>query len=187
MITRPPQRRAQIVVLPSNALKPVCLTPAHKQCHLCLLGQRQKITGMPRARSILFAVFRELLQREVADDLQHHEPRLSTRTIVPPKQVLVDERCQPIQHRPTQVRILATQRLRGAERAAAGKDTQAAEEALLAGHEQVVTPSNGVPQRPLASRQVPRAADQEGQAVFQPLQQQRRREDVGAGSGQLNC
>ncbi len=45
----------------------------------------------------------ELLEREFPDGLEHHEPRLGFRAVLPLQQVLIDQGSESVQHRPAQV------------------------------------------------------------------------------------
>jgi hypothetical protein len=60
------------------------------------------------------------------------------------------------------------------------------EHALVARHQQVVTPGDGVAQRPLTSGQIACTADQQRQAMFQALEKQAQRQHLRARGCQLN-
>ena len=77
-------------------------------------------------------------------------------------------------------------RLRRLDRAAAGKDGQAAEDGLLLRREEIVAPGDRIAHRLLAGREGAGAARQERQPLLQPLQQRLRREDLDPRGGQLD-
>ena len=66
------------------------------------------------------------------------------------------------------------------------KTAETAEERLLGGVEQVVAPPDRVAHRLLSQGQIPRAAAEQRQPLFQALQQRRRGQGLDARRGQLD-
>ena len=73
----------------------------------------------------------------------------------------------------------------GLERAAAGEDRQAREQALLVGVEELVAPADGVAKGLMACRLVARAAAQEIEALVEPLEHRLRRKELRPRRGEL--
>ena len=122
----------------------------------------------------LFAAFDQLLAGELADRLQHPVARfvgqgLGGRPFI--DQTLVDE----ARHRLKRIDRLAclhgSDRLCCLQRPAAGENAQSPEQDLLRRSEQVVTPGDGVTQRPLARREVARTSGQGGEPALKPVTQ----------------
>ena len=80
--------------------------------------------------------------------------------------MLVQQGADPLQHLRAVAFRCIIESLYGLERAAADKNREQAEEPLLLLREQVVAPRDGVAQRLLAYRQVPRSRRQEGQSML---------------------
>ena len=129
----------------------------------------------------------QLLQRVLADRLQHPEARLAVR-----------------RPRLRRTRLLATSDSRpsstsmprspsASQTASAAssvqppdEDRQAAEQAPLVLVQQVVAPGDGVAQRLLAGREIARAAGQQRQPALQPAQHRLGRQQPDAGRRQLD-
>src|SRR5438874_5109989 len=120
--------------------------------------------------------FVELLERELPQRLEHEEPRLADRL----EEALVDERRD-------RVEIGARDGGGGVEREAAAEDREPTECDSLRIREQVVAPLDRVPQGLLPLRRVARAAGQEWQRLFKPLEDRTRREQLRACGGELDC
>ena len=122
-------------------------------------GQIQEEAGVAGPhRPLPLAARRQLLQRELADRLQHPEARLAVRRLALPQQALVDQRREPVEH--VERRVVPARRRPprpppacSRRRRRPGGGTAPAR----AGVEQVVAPGDRVAQRPLARRRVARA------------------------------
>ena len=148
-------------------------------------GSRRR--GARRA-AVRLAARRQPLQPVLADRLQHREAGLAVDALRLAQQALVDQRRDEIErseltsrgrgvasggrHSATASARLPSSdprppphRLGRLEREAAGEDGQPAKERLLVRRQQVVAPGDGVAHRPLAGRQVARAAGQQRPAA----------------------
>ena len=121
------------------------------------LRDRQEEPSVAQADGVHLAGSSELLQREIADRLEHPETNLAVAD-----KALLDERLE-------RVEIGACNLLRRPERAASGEDRQPGKERLLGFCEQVVAPLDRCPQRRLAGIGVP-AAGKEIEPVGKPLE-----------------
>ena len=111
------------------------------------------------------AALLQLLPRILVDGLQHHEARLTLRSLLPPEEALLQQRLDPLQR--VQIAFGVADLLYGLQGAASREDRQPAEERLLLLVQQVVAPVDGTAQGLLAGGQVARPSLQELQAVAQ--------------------
>jgi hypothetical protein len=74
-------------------------------------------------------------------------------------------------------------RLDGVEVRAPGEDRQPPKQRLLLGRQEIVAPGDGVAQRALSPRGVPRATREQRQALLEPRQHRLRRQDAHPGRG----
>ena len=156
------------------ALQPVePLLGAPTQLRLRLLGECQVVLGVTPLELLSFARLLEPLGRVLADRLQHPEPLLGVA-----QQALVDERLQGIQ-------VGLCHFLCGLERAAAGKDGEASEEALLRVGDELVAPFDRRPQRLLA-RVCVAAGLEQVEPLREPLEDLGGRKRLDPGRGQLD-
>jgi hypothetical protein len=106
-----------------------------------------------------------LLQSELADCLQHAEPRLAVGLLGLRHQGLVDERSEPFQDVDSgalwAIARRRDHRLGRLQGEAADEDGEAAKQGLLIGGEEVVAPGDRVPHRAQPSRLIARTASQE--------------------------
>ena len=109
----------------------------------------------------------QLLCRILAHGLEHGEARLSDGVLASVDEALVHQGMQ-------RVEVGVRDRFCPLERAAAGEDGDAAEEALFLGREQVVAPVNRRPQRLLARLCVSSPLEQV-ESLGEPLEDLRRR------------
>jgi hypothetical protein len=154
-----------------------------------LLGQGQVVDRVPPPRRRVLPARRQLLERVLADRLQHPEPRRAVRAVRRLEQTLLRQREQPVQaagRAAARAAARAGHGRRALGGAAPGEDAQPPEERLLRGRQEGVAPRDGVPQRPLARRGVPRPAGEQGQAPLQPRPQRRGREHPRPGGRQLD-
>ena len=127
----------------------------------------------------------ELLERVLADRLEHPEARLAVGVFAQPQQqALLDQRVEVFEHVGRAVGV--ADRGRGLEPQAADEHAQAPEQRLLPLEQQVVAPGDRVAQRPLALVGVLRAAGQQGQPLVEPAQERLRRERPHARRRQLD-
>ena len=140
---------------------------------------------MPPAGALELAGRVELLERVLADRLEHPEARLAVGVLAQPQQqALLDERVEVFEGVARAVRV-ADGRGR-LEPEAADEDGQAPEQRLLPLEQQVVAPGDRVAQRPLALVGVLGAAGQQGQPLVEPAQERLRRERAHPRRGQLD-
>ena len=171
----PLQGGAHIGVLGLELVEWTLLCPSRPAQHL---DQVRAIVRVRYARGRLLAAGRELLQGELADRLQHPEARtdLGGRCAHRPHEALVHQ-CGDERESWTggAARSSRRHRLRGFEGESPGEDTQPPKQPLLLGLEQLVTPGDRVPHRPLPVRQIGGASGQQRQARRELLGQRFRR------------
>ena len=127
----------------------------------------------------------QLLAPELADRLQHREPRRPAGGLGPADQRLVDQGGEPVEGVHPEVLGIAD-RLGRLERPAAGEHRQPGEQAPLDRVEQVVAPGDGAAQGPLPVREGPGPGGQQGEALLEPGQDLGGRQHLGPGGGQLD-
>src|SRR5262249_43787091 len=92
----PGEDGSQVVVLGLQPCQPPVLL-RRSELRLCLLGQPQEVGRMPSPEVLELPAHLELLERELADRLQHPEPWLPL-LLALAEQALVDQRPEPVQH-----------------------------------------------------------------------------------------
>jgi hypothetical protein len=102
------------------------------------------------------------------------------------QQTLLNERLYAVEEIDLESAGVTTDPLRDLQTAAAREHAQPREERLLETVEEVVTPSDGGPQRLLSRGEVPRAAGKDGKSVVEPDQQLRGGQDPDASGSQLD-
>ena len=142
-----------------------------------------------RATDSVFLIHfeRELFEPVLPDSFQQLEAWCSLMRGDDPQQALVDEALQPFQD--VEVagrRCCGGNLLCRREGEAAGEDGQRAEKRPLLGGQEVVAPGDGLAQRPLPLRQIPRAACQQLQPPLQPGKERVRAEEPHPCRGQLD-
>ena len=113
---------------------------------------------MSSVQSIGLVVLGELLERVDANRLQHAEPAADAL-----QQALVEERAGAVERRVADADG-------GLERAAAGKDREVREQALLLGLQEVVAPGDRVAKRLVTGRFVTRSMAQEVESLVEPIE-----------------
>jgi len=146
-----------------------------------LVCERDEVLRVPAAKRVGFLAVGKPLLRVRADRLQHREPRLAVRSLLLPKEVVVDERREQ-----REKSVAAANGLHGLERAAAYEDGELYEERLLVRPEQAVAPVDRRAKRLLSRRQIARAAGEELEALLQPGEQRPRGEELRPGGGELD-
>src|SRR5215211_9441177 len=109
----------------------------------------------------------ELLLRELADGLEHHETRLGSKYFLLPQQALVQERGDSFEHVHGEVSSWVAHLLYSLQGAPAREDRQPCKERLLSLVEHLVAPRDSVPEGPLPLGEVSRPAGQQLEAVAQ--------------------
>ena len=174
----PVQRRAEVVVLELEQVETGPVRARRRTGEV--LGQVPEHRRMGGSHPAPARQLAQLLGRELADGLQHREPRggRGCRTS-PPQQAVVD---QLGQRRPAPARRSSTAAAQTASRTARSipprktEHTASSRFGRLA--QQVVAPGDRGAQRPLPVRHVPVIADQQAQRVLQPRQDRRRRQQL---------
>jgi hypothetical protein len=153
-LVEPRERRAQVVAVGLEAVVQSGLGFVDPGRRLPL-REGEAPGRVSRPHRVLLAVFREPLQAELADRLQHRVTRFSSRSVLLAQQAVVGEGGDPVEDvRPD----VANDRLDRIQGEAADEDGEPSEQGLLPGVEEVVGPGDGVAHRPLPGRQVAPAA-----------------------------
>jgi len=122
----------------------------------------------------------DLLQRELADRLQHPESRLPL-LLALAQQALVDQRPEPVQHVDAQAAPDGADRLGRLQGTAAHEHRQPTEQSLLRPIQQVVAPGDRVAQGLLPTGPVRRASRQQGEPAPQA------RASIAGGESRRMC
>ena len=149
-----------------------------------LLGQRQEAPRVAVAYRLRVGAGGELLQRELADRLEHDGARPGA-VLLLADQALVDQRLQSLQHVDAQL-VAAADRLDVLQLGAPREHREAREQAPPRLVEQIVAPRDRAPQRLLPVGEIARARLQQAEAALQPRQDRRGRQQLDARRGQLD-
>ncbi len=164
--------RTQVVVFALQLLEPfLVVSPALR---VGALGECLEIGGMPLGEGIAVGTRGQLLERELADGLEHVEALAR-----PADHALVDERGECID-------LGIAHGFRGFEREAAGKHRKPRKQRPFARLEELMAPLQRVAQRLLPLRQIARAPRQQLEAIAEALQQRDRREQRHSCCRQLD-
>ena len=181
-VERPLQGSAQIGMVAFVPVEPR-RRPWPPQLRLGRFGVRQEPVAVPSAHRRRLPGRLQPLSRELADRLQHAEPRRRL-PLGPagalPHEAVVDEGGQTVQEINAEVAIGVAHGRRRLEGPAASEDAEAAEQGLLGRGEQVVAPGDRGAEGLLARRQVAGAAGEQRQPPVQLTEQRRRREHLAA-------
>src|SRR5262249_6613095 len=146
-VERPIDRTPQVVRLRKRQLEPLAeLLPLDNQ--VGGFGDGEEELGATPADLVRFGALVEPLRCVLADRLEHPEALVRI-----PEQALLDERLERLD-------VRVAHPLGGVQRATAREDTEAPEEALLAGSEKIVAPFECRPQRRLSRLRVPASPEQ---------------------------
>ena len=156
----PNERRADVVVLCLDAVEPAHGVATRLNLFLGRLGELGQPFSVTQPNAVAVD-FREPVEGVAADRLQHREPRLAG-GVLSFEEAVVHQRGEDAE-------IRVADRLRGLERAAAGKDSELCEHRALGVVEQVVAPSDRRRQRPLAGRRVAWAGAEQLRLPLYPL------------------
>src|SRR5262245_57086279 len=108
---------ANVVVLVFEAREPGDLLLAPREMRARLLGERHEVLEVPASQVV---VLPQSLERVLAHDLEHGEPRLASHRLALAKEALVDEHAEFLEDGP----VDAAAGFGGSKRAAAGKHTE---------------------------------------------------------------
>ena len=133
------------------------------QLWLRLFGERDEVLEVAAARLVALAQCRQSLERILAHDLEHREPRVAGGSLALPDEALVDQRRESFQHGV----VSSADSLGGRKRPAAREHAELREEALRSRLEQVVAPVERHAERLLMLRRVATTAGEEFQPVTQ--------------------
>src|SRR5262249_11842102 len=125
-----------------------------------LLRQARVVVGMALAQRAFLTGRAELLQRELANRVEHQEPWLPVRLLVLPQQALVYKRAQAVQQVQPQIPSRVDHRLDRLKRAAADEDCEPPEELLFFRGEEVVAPGDRGTQGLMPAGEIARAPGQ---------------------------
>ena len=167
------ESHAQVGDFLPDSVEPACLVLV--DVRLGFLGQGEKVLGLAAPQLVRLTRGLELLERVLADRLEHPDAiRLADAD-----EALVDERLK-------RVEVGIADRFGSLERAAAGEDPEAGEEALLVRVQKLVRPPDGSPQR-LLTRIYAAAGPEQVEAAGEPLEKPGRGEQPNARGGELEC
>ena len=102
------------------------------------------------------------------------------------REALVDQRRDPVENVDPEILPRIAHRFGRFQRPAVVEDGEPAEQSLLLGRQQAVTPVDRVAQRLLARGEIAGAAGKRQQASFEPREQRGRRQQLDARGGQLD-
>src|SRR5918995_4324 len=134
----------------------------------------------------------ESFDAKLANGLQHGKSWLAVEIALAQDQTLIEQRADQVEgRRSVAARLVASWHprrdvSRGLEIKAAGKHGQVAEERLLVRGEEIVGPSDGLPQRALALREIARPRCEKGQTRREPFEQHPRGKEFGSCRRQLD-
>ena len=173
------ERRAKAVVLGFENVEPLALAIA-AQMRRRLVHERLAPLRVAASRELeLGRVRLELAGRELVDRLEKQEP-LPAPAFGSLDEMVIDERGDRVEGR-------VAHTLGGVERAPAREDGQPGECSPLFLVQQVDAPGDRLPEGLLPRRQVSRAAGEQAEPRFEPLEQRLRRQCPDACRGQLDC
>ena len=155
------------------------------QRRLGSLGQGEVVHGVAAPHGLAFAAGLEALQSELPQRLQHPEAGLTGGPLLGPHEALAGERRHRLHHVARRAAGLGAHRARRLQGEAPDEHRQRAEQAAIGLLEQVVAPLDGPAQGLLPGRQVASAADEQREPAVQAVEEGRRREQLDAGSGEL--
>ncbi len=182
---QPVERHVEVAALPLQTLEPETLVRSG-QMRRRLLGQRQEVRSM--RVSDLARVLRgaEELPGVLLDRRQHGEPRFVRTFIDRSQQTVVQQRRHRVLGIERHVVGGVAHGRRGIEREATRERRKTTEVRAFVGTEQVVTPSDRLPQRLLPGGAVDGAPLQQIEAAAEPRQHRLRREELDARGRQLD-
>jgi hypothetical protein len=155
-----PRRSVPIIVgteslLGGTQVAPFRFQPAKPHPHawavalgIGLFGEGQEVRGMDLVRRVVLGAFVQLLQRVLADRLQHGEAGFTIRSGLVPQQALLAQPLHPTEG--VERAVMVPNGLGRLQRATTREDGQTAKQDLLVGLEQIVRPGNRVAQGLLA-------------------------------------
>src|SRR5207247_7163545 len=181
----PVEGGAKVVVVQLQAVE-LRLALVAEQPPLCSLSQRGEGGRVAIANEIGLTAFLEAFACELADGLQHDQPRLVEIGLAP-QQALVRELFKTGDHIGSALFGPAADRLRLLESSAASKHREPGQQALQSGIEQLIAPRDRAGERLLATREIAGAGAQRAQALLQPCEEGLRREQLAPRRGQFDC
>ena len=124
-------------------------------------GERQERRSVPVAQRVGLAPLSELLQRVLANRLEHRESDVAVEVFADPQQALFRESLQSAEHVERQVVVGdPADGVGRVDRTAAGEHAEPREQRLVIRIEEVMAPVDGAAQRSLALRHVASARRQ---------------------------
>ena len=150
-----------------------------------LVNERGEVASVGASQLVFSTALGQPLQRVLANRAQHEETGLAVAGGHLAQQTLLDERPEAIEDRFLEL-VAGTDRLDCVEPGSTCEHGQAPEEGALVLGEKVVAPVDRAAQRLLAFGPVPRSAGEEPKAIAEPREHGLGREDVDAGSRQLD-
>src|SRR5918999_1751094 len=179
----PVQRGSQVVMLPFHPGEPhdpILLD----QVALSLLCQVPEVLGVAAPDLILLSGRGETLHGELPDRLQHGEPGLAIPGLSRPRHAVIRQILEPVEN--PQVEAGPADDLSRFEAPAAAEDSQAGDQALRLGVEQVMAPLDRAAERSLPFGKVAGSAGEERKTPDQALQQDLRAQDLESAGSELD-